>query len=141
LARPERVAALVGIAGAPDFTQELLWPRLFAPQQETVMQRGSLLLPSSYDPAGYLYTRLLIEDGREHLLLGAPIALGVPVRLLHGQRDESVPWQLSMRLAERLTSDDVTVTLIKDGDHRLSRDSDLERLAGTLDELLDISRS
>jgi pimeloyl-ACP methyl ester carboxylesterase len=105
------------------------------------MQRGSLLLPSSYDPAGYLYTRLLIEDGREHLLLGAPIALGVPVRLLHGQRDESVPWQLSLRLAERLTSDDVTVTLIKDGDHRLSRDSDLKRLAGALDELLDIFTS
>jgi pimeloyl-ACP methyl ester carboxylesterase len=135
LARPERVAALVGIAGAPDFTEELLWPRLTPGQRETLMDQGRLVVPSDYDPSGYLYTRRLIEDGRRHLLLGGPIALDMPVRLLHGMRDESVPWRLSLRLADRLTSRDVRVTLVKDGDHRLSTPADLALLAATLDGL------
>lgn len=135
LARPGRVAALVGIAGAPDFTEELLWPRLTPAQRREIEERGRVVLPSDYDPAGYLYTRALIEDGRRHLLLGGPIALAMPVRLLHGLRDESVPWWLSLRLAERLAGHDVIVTLVKDGDHRLSRPSDLARLAQTLDAL------
>ncbi len=136
LARPERIAALVGIAGAPDFTEELLWPRLTPAQREELMERGSVVLPSNFDPAGYLYTRALIEDGKRHLLLRAPIALDMPVRLLHGLADESVPWQLSLRLAERLASRDVAVTLVKDGDHRLSTEPDLARLARTLDALI-----
>ena len=136
LARPERVAALVGIAGAPDFTEELLWPRLSPAQRAEIIEQGSLTLPSDYDPAGYLYTRSLIEDGRRHLLLGRPIPLTQPVRLLHGMRDASVPWQLSLRLAERLVGGDVAVSLVKDGDHRLSRDSDLALLAQTLDTLI-----
>jgi pimeloyl-ACP methyl ester carboxylesterase len=135
LARPERVAALVGIAGAPDFTEELLWPRLTPAQRETLMEEGRVVLPSDYDPAGYLYTRALVEDGRRHLLLGGPIPLDIPVRLLHGMRDESVPWRLSLRLAERLASRDVAVTLVKDGDHRLSTPADLDLLAQTLDAL------
>ncbi|MGE5271757.1 MAG: alpha/beta fold hydrolase [Thiohalocapsa sp.] len=138
LARPERVAALVGIAGAPDFTEELLWPRLSPSQRGRLMEEGGIVLPSDYDPAGYLYTWALIEDGRRHLLLGRPIPLAQPVRLLHGIEDASVPWRLSLRLAERLTSEDVVVTLIKDGDHRLSRPADLARLARTLDELLSL---
>jgi pimeloyl-ACP methyl ester carboxylesterase len=136
LARPERVAALVGIAPAPDFTEELLWPRLSPEQRRAIGARGAVTLPSDYDPTGYLYTRSLIEDGRRHLLLGSPIPLDIPVRLLHGLADPSVPWQLSLRLAERLTSRDVTVTLVKDGDHRLSSEPDLARLAHTLDGLL-----
>jgi pimeloyl-ACP methyl ester carboxylesterase len=136
LARHERIAALVGIAGAPDFTEELLWPRLSPAQREEIARRGAIVLPSAFDPAGYLYTRALVEDGRRHLLLGAPIALGMPVRLLHGLSDRSVPWQLSLRLAERLASRDVVVNLIKDGDHRLSSPADLARLAQTLDELI-----
>ena len=135
LARPERLAALVGIAGAPDFTEELLWPRLTPAQRETLMREGRVVLPSDYDPAGYLYTRALIEDGRRHLLLGKPIALDMPARLLHGMRDESVPWRLSLRLAERLSSSDVAVTLVKDGDHRLSKPAELALLAQTLDAL------
>ena len=82
-----------------------------------------------------MYTRALLEDGRRHLLLGGPIALDMPVRLLHGLADESVPWRLSLRLAERLTSHDVAVTLVKDGYHRLSTETDLAQLARTLDEL------
>ena len=136
LARPERIVGLIGIAGAPDFTEELLWPRLTPAQRAEIGERGAVVLPSDFDPAGYLYTRALIEDGRRHLLLRGPIPLAMPVRLLHGLRDESVPWQLSLRLAERLNSRDVVVTLIKDGDHRLSSHSDLARLAQTLDALL-----
>jgi pimeloyl-ACP methyl ester carboxylesterase len=137
LARPGRIVALVGIAGAPDFTEELLWPRLTPAQREEMIERGAVVLPSGYDPVGYLYTRALIEDGRRHLLLHAPIALDMPVRLLHGLADESVPWQLSLCLAERLAGRDVVVTLVKDGDHRLSSPPDLARLAQTLDALID----
>jgi pimeloyl-ACP methyl ester carboxylesterase len=136
LARPERVAALVGIAAAPDFTEELLQRRLTPEQHRELNEKGAVALPSDYDPAGYLYTRSLIEDGRRHLVLGAPIAFDMPVRLLHGLADESVPWQLSLRLAERLTSRDVALTLVKDGDHRLSSEPDLARLERALDELV-----
>lgn len=136
LARPERVAALVGIAAAPDFTEELLWPRLSPAQREELMTRGVVVLPSDYDPSGYLYTRALIADGRRHLLLARPIGLDVPVRLLHGLADASVPWRLSLRLAEQLASGDVAVTLVKGGDHRLSAPADLERLAQALGALL-----
>jgi pimeloyl-ACP methyl ester carboxylesterase len=135
LARPERIAAVIGIAGAPDFTEELLWTRLTPSQRHEIDERGRVVLPSDYDPAGYLYTRALIEDGGKHLLLGKPILIDVPVRLLHGMRDESVPWRLSLRLAECLRSRDVAVTLVKDGDHRLSTSADLARLAWTLDAL------
>ena len=135
LARPERVAALVGIAAAPDFTTELLPNRLTADQRREIEETGTVTLPSDYDPAGYLYTRALIEDGNRHLLLRSPIPIDVPVRLLHGLADASVPWQLSLRLAERLSSRDVAVTLVKDGDHRLSTERDLARLARILDEL------
>jgi pimeloyl-ACP methyl ester carboxylesterase len=135
LARPERVAALVGIAAAPDFTTDLLPKRLSEAQLRTLYDKGQLVLPSPYDPAGYLYTRALVEDGDRNLVLRGPIPLICPVRLLHGLADESVPWQQSVKLAERLASADVALTLVKDGDHRLSRDEDLTRLASTLDEL------
>jgi pimeloyl-ACP methyl ester carboxylesterase len=135
LARPTRIAALVGIAGAPDFTEELLWTRLTPAQRREIEEQGRVVLQSEYDRDGYLYTRALIEDGRKHLLLGQPIPLDMPVRLLHGMRDESVPWRLSLRLAERLGSRDVAVTLVKDGDHRLSTPADLALLAQTLDAL------
>jgi alpha-beta hydrolase superfamily lysophospholipase len=114
----------------------LLWPRLMPAQRGEIERRGAVVLPSDYDPAGYLYSRALIEDGRQHLLLRGPIPLDMPVRLLHGLADASVPWQLSLRLAERLTSRDVALALVKDGDHRLSTGPDLARLAQTLDALL-----
>lgn len=136
LARPRRTAALIGIAAAPDFTEELLPARLSPEQRRELAESSRVVLPSDYDPAGYVYTGALIEEGRTHLLLGGPIPLEMPVRLLHGLADESVPWQLSLRLAERLAGRDVSVTLVKDGDHRLSSDADLARLARTLDELI-----
>ena len=134
-ARPERIHALVGIAAAPDFTEDSLWPRLNPAQQEELMRVGRVTLPSEYDPAGYTFTRALIEDGRENLVLRSPLPIARAVRLLHGMRDASVPWQRSLAIAEHIDSDDVTLMLIKDGDHRLSRDEDLQRLARTLDEL------
>jgi pimeloyl-ACP methyl ester carboxylesterase len=136
LARPYRVRALVGIAAAPDFTEDLVWLRLDPVQQRQLRENGAVRLPSEYDPAGYTYRLSLFEDGKRHLVMHRAIALECRVRLLHGMNDSSVPWQTSVSLAERLTSRDVVVTLVKDGDHRLSRDADLERLGRTLDELL-----
>lgn len=136
LARPARIYALVGVAAAPDFTEDLLWPRLDPAQRQQLREAGAVTLPSEYDPAGYTYRLSLFEDGRRHLVMRRPIALDCPVRLLHGIQDSSVPWQTSLSLAERLTSRDVVVTLVKDGDHRLSREADLARLGRTLDELI-----
>jgi pimeloyl-ACP methyl ester carboxylesterase len=136
LARPQRIAALVGIAAAPDATEALMWAR-FAPEtRERILRDGAVRLPSAYDPDGYLFTRGLIEDGRRHLLMGGPIAIDCPVRLLHGMRDPDVPWQGSLALAEKLASPDVQVTLVKDGDHRLSTESDLALLERTIAALL-----
>ena len=135
LARRERIAGLIGIAAAPDFTEALMWQALSFEQRATVMQRGVLHLPSQYGEPTPI-TRALIEDGREHLLLGAPIALDCPVRLLHGQCDADVPWELALRIAEQLTGADVRVVLVKDGDHRLSRPQDLALLRDTLAALL-----
>ena len=135
LARRDRVRALVGVAAAPDATEDLLWPRLAAAQRSELMKNGSVTLPSEYDPDGYTYSRNLIEEGRRHLLMRGTIELDCPVRLLHGIGDTSVPWQTSLRLAEHLASRDIALTLVKDGDHRLSTAADLARLGDTLDRL------
>jgi pimeloyl-ACP methyl ester carboxylesterase len=137
LARPERVAALVGIAPAPDATEDLMWARFPASVRDEIMRAGAARLPSDYSPDGYLFTRRLIEEGRHHLVMRAPIPAACPVRLLHGMKDADVPWQTSLALAERLDSRDVEVTLLKDGDHRLSTESDLALLTRTLAALLD----
>ena len=98
---------------------------------------GAIALRSDYDPAGYTFRLGLFDEGKLHLLMRGAIAVDCPVRLLHGMSDASVPWQTSLSLVGRLTSRDVQVTLIKDGDHRLSRNGDLERLGRTLDELFE----
>jgi pimeloyl-ACP methyl ester carboxylesterase len=136
LARTERIRALVGIAAAPDFTEDLFWERLDAAQQREFRERGIITLPSDYDPAGYTYRMSFFEEARRHLVMRETIPIDCPVRLLHGMRDQSVPWRTSLRLANQFRSRDVTVTLVKDGDHRLSTQSDLDRLAATLDELI-----
>jgi pimeloyl-ACP methyl ester carboxylesterase len=136
LARIARIHGLVGIAAAPDFTEDLVWSRLDAAQRKELCENGAVTLPSQYDPIGYTHSLRLFEDGRRHLVTRAKIPLACPVRLLHGMLDDAVPWQTSSRLAERLQSRDVVVTLVKEGDHRLSRGEDLARLGATLDELL-----
>jgi pimeloyl-ACP methyl ester carboxylesterase len=136
LARPERVAGLLGIAPAPDFTEDLSWPSLTPAQQAAIIEEGRVEMPNPYSETPYVYSRRLFEDGRRHLLLGGPIPLRMPVRILHGQNDEAVPWQRSLTLMDRLDSDDVEATFVKGGDHRLSEPRDLDRLGRTLDALL-----
>jgi pimeloyl-ACP methyl ester carboxylesterase len=137
LARPERVAALVGIAAAPDATEALMWAKFPPELRQTILREGAARLPSAYSAEGYLFTRALIEEGRRHLLMDAPVPIACPVRLLHGMRDPDVPWQTSLALAEKLAGSDVTVTLVKGGDHRLSTESDLALLERTLAALID----
>ena len=135
LARPERVIGLLGIAAAPDFTEDLMWGAMMPAEREQLLRDGVLPVPSEYgDP--YPVTAALIKEGRRHLLLRAPIPLRCPVRLLHGQADADVPWETSMRLAQTLESGDVQVTLVKDGEHRLSRPADLRLLRRILGALL-----
>jgi len=135
LARPDRVRGLIGIAAAPDFTERLMWEAMLPAERATLLAEGVLMVPSQYGPPTAV-TRGLIEDGRRHLLLGSPIGVDCPVRLLHGQEDPDVPWQTALALSERLTGADVQITLIKDGDHRLSRPADLAVLIRTLGALL-----
>jgi pimeloyl-ACP methyl ester carboxylesterase len=122
--RPERLRALVGIAAAPDFTEELMWASMDNAARDTLLHDGVLRIPNAYG-GEQVITRALIEDGRHHLLLKSPIPIGCPVRLLQGQADADVPWRTALRIAEHLTSTDVEVTLIKDAGHRLSRPADL----------------
>jgi pimeloyl-ACP methyl ester carboxylesterase len=138
LARPQRIAGLVTIAAAPDFTEDLIAARLDADQRAALAGDGFFAAPSAYGPP-YRITRALLEDGRKHLLLRDAIAIEAPVRLLHGMADPDVPWQTSLRLAERLASRDVRLTLIKDGDHRLSREEDLALIGREVDALLEIN--
>jgi pimeloyl-ACP methyl ester carboxylesterase len=135
LARTDRVAALVGIAAAPDFTEALMWSAMSFEQRAALMRDGVIHRPSQYGEPTPI-TRALIEDGRTRLLLNAPIALDCPVRLLHGQDDPDVPWEMALRIAETVTGQDVQVILVKDGDHRLSRPQDLGLLRRTLAALL-----
>ena len=136
LRRPERVAGLLGIAPAPDFTEDLMWPDL-GPEQQAVLERERILrVPSEYSDTPTVITMALIEEGRDHLLLNDTVPITVPVRVLHGMRDPDVPWEHSVRLADRLRSTDVRITLVKDGDHRLSSPADLDLLATALDDLV-----
>ncbi|MEO0449973.1 MAG: alpha/beta hydrolase [Pseudomonadota bacterium] len=137
LALNDRVAAMVLIAPAPDFTQKLMWPEFSAAQQAEILEQGRTLRPSDYgDP--YPITRALIEDGKQWALLDAPIALTMPIRILQGQEDPDVPWQHAFKLVDVLQSEDVVFSLIKDGDHRLSRDQDIARLVATCGELVGV---
>jgi pimeloyl-ACP methyl ester carboxylesterase len=134
LARPERIHGLVGIAAAPDFSEDLLLPEATPAQRQALAEQGYWMQPSAYG-ASYPVTARLLEDARQHLLLRAPIPLSCPVHLLHGQRDPDVPWQTALRLAERLESEYVTIELIKAGDHRLSSERDLARLTAAIERL------
>jgi len=131
----ERVSGTIGIAAAPDFTEDLMWQAMAAREREALLRDGKIETPSDYGEP-YVITRHLIEEGRTHLLLGSPIPLTAPARLLQGQQDPDVPWETALKLASRLESADVQTILIKDGDHRLSRPADLGLLTRTLATLL-----
>jgi pimeloyl-ACP methyl ester carboxylesterase len=130
------VSGLVLIAPAVDFTEALLWPELSESAQYDIMEHGQWLRPSEYSDEPYPITRKLIEDGRDHLLFDRPLRVGAPVRILQGMKDPDVPWSHAMTLVEHLAEDDVTVTLVKDGDHRLSRDEDIERLVEAVETIV-----
>lgn len=135
LQRPDRVVGLVGVAAAPDFTEDLIWNGLDAAARARVTLDGRLVEPSPYGDEPHVYTRELIEEGRRNLVLRRPIPLGIPVRLLHGAADLDVPWTQSRRLLDRIESDDACLTLIKDGDHRLSAPAHLELLRAEVGRL------
>ena len=132
---PERIAGLVGIAAAPDFTEDGLWSRLSPEQQREVMEQGHLAMPSEYSDAPYIYTRRLIEDGRRNLLLRAPLPITCPVRLLHGSADVDVPMDVALRLVDRLEGPDTRLTLVKDSDHRFSGARELAMITTAIEEL------
>jgi pimeloyl-ACP methyl ester carboxylesterase len=128
------LAGLVLIAPAVDFTEILMWKSFPPKVKQELEAKGVWTRPSQYEPEGYPITRKLIEDGRAHLLLGGMIETGCPVRILQGVLDPDVPWGHAVELVSRLARDDVVLTLVKDGDHRLSRPEDIERLIRVVQE-------
>lgn len=132
--RAERIRALVLIAPAPDFTEKLMAPEMTAADRAALAETGVWLRPSDYGEP-YPITRALLEDGGRWSILPGPVPVTAPVRILQGGADPDVPWRHALELANELTSDDVVFTLIKDGDHRLSRPQDLARLIAALDEV------
>jgi pimeloyl-ACP methyl ester carboxylesterase len=135
--RPERCTGLLLVAPAADFTEALLWAGMPKDAKRQILEKGEWLRPSAYDPDPYPIARGLIEDGRRHLLLDkGPIALGCPARILQGMRDPDVPWQHAFKLFRALAGE-VSLTLVRDGDHRLSTPSDIARMERTLDALIE----
>lgn len=129
LARPDRIHALIGIAPGPDFTERLMWPQMTKAQQETLMRDGIIHVPTEYGDKPYSITKGLIESGRKESVLSLPsIPIHCPVRILQGMQDPDIPWPYAYEFAEKLESREVQVTLIKDGDHRLSRKEDIDLL-------------
>ena len=137
--RPERIVGLVGVAAAPDFTEDLMWLRFGDGIKKILRRDGVYREPSIYGDEPYTITLKLIEEGRDHLILRSPLPIHVPIRLLHGMADPDVPYQVSVRVAEHVCSTDVQVHLIKNGDHRLSTDKNLGVLIRTVETLLDDS--
>ena len=134
LARKDRIAGLIGIAAAPDFTQRLQWTKLTPQQQKTVMEEGLVQVPSNYED-DYIFTRALFDDGARNLLLDGPIDLDVPLTLLHGQQDADVPVEISLEIARQVASSDVVLELVKSADHRFSGPDELNRLAAAVDTM------
>ena len=130
------LAGLVLIAPAPDFTEQLMWNNFSDEIREEVKSKGVWMRPSEYgDGMPYPITHTLIEEGRNHLLLGSAIDVGCPVRILQGAQDPDVPWQHAFALAHRLPAEDVVLTMIQDGDHRLSRPQDIARILAAVAEM------
>lgn len=138
VARRDRVAALIGLAPAPDFTESLIWETLDKRQRKTLEDKGSIELPKKYDDRPFIVTKALIEDGRDNLVMRGPIDLTCPVRLIHGMRDQDVPPEISLRLCANFASEDLTLTYIKHADHRLSDISSLSRIFLTVAEIINM---
>lgn len=128
LRRKERLSGAVFIAPAPDFTEALIWDLMTGPERDEVMQKGRLVEHSPYSAEPTIITRALIEDGRRHLILDGPIDIACPVRILQGMADPDVPWKHAVKFAECLLSDDLELTLLKSGDHRLSKPDEIAKI-------------
>ena len=139
--RAERMAALVLIAPAADFTEKLMLPGFPPEAHEALAATGEWIRPSLYDEGGYPITRNLLDDGARWSILPGPVPIEVPVRILQGMQDPDVPWTHALALAQALKGEDVVFTLIKDGDHRLSRPQDIARLIAAVEETGDYPRS
>ncbi len=128
LGETERLAGMVLIAPAVDFTEDLMWPQLPADAKQDILEKGFWLRPTQYADEPYPVTRALFEDGRKNLLFTEPVRSHCPVHILQGMQDPDVPWRHAQKLVDHLAQDPVTLTFIRDGDHRLSREEDIERL-------------
>lgn len=135
-AMPGRVAGLVGIAAAPDFTEDSMWAGFTDAQRAEMAHAGHVALPSEYSDEPYIITRRLIEDGRQRLVLRSPLPLPFPVRLLQGTADADVPVSVAMRLLDNARGPDIRLTLVKDADHRFSSPDCLAMIETALDEVL-----
>lgn len=142
LKRPDRIAGLIGIAAAPDFTEELIWNALSEEDKEALLRDGIYHQPNEYtdsydeEPEPYIITQLLVEEARNNLLLAQPIKINCPIRLIHGQKDADVPVETASRIKEKLASDDVEIIISPEGDHRMSNSADIELITSTLENLL-----
>ena len=134
-ARPKRVAGLVGVASAPDFTEDSIWNGLLASQKNELLRTGQVELPSGYDDKPYVITQKLIEDGREQLVLREPLDLPFPVRLLHGTADVDVEMSVPLRIVGHVTCEDLRLTFVKGADHRFSDGPCLEMIVSAVKEL------
>ncbi len=135
-AMPERVCGLVGIAAAPDFTEDSMWNGMSPAQQATLMDTGRIEQPSDYSDEPYVITRHLIEEGRNQLVLRAPLPLPFPVRLLQGTADKDVDMSVALRLLDHATGDDIRLTLVKAADHRFSTAECLALIRASVEDVL-----
>ena len=134
-AMPERIAGFVGIAAAPDFTEDSMWASFTDAQKAELAAQGRVALPSDYSADPYIITRRLIEDGRNQLVLRDPLALPFPVRLLQGTADVDVPPAVALRLLDHASSPDMRLLLVKGSDHRFSTPECLDLIAATVAEV------
>ena len=135
LARPERISGLIGVAAAPDFTELLMWQRFTPDIKKTLLNDKVYYQPSEYADEPYPITLRLIEDARKNLLLQQSVPIRCPLHLIHGIEDDEVPWEHAIKVARAFQTNDVTLTFIKDGDHRLSRERDLEKIFAAVDQM------
>ena len=134
-AMPERVAGLVGIAAAPDFTEDSLWAGMTADERAALATTGRIERPSVYAPEPYAFTRRLVEDGRRNLVLRAPLSLPIPVRLLQGTADEDVAVSVALRLLDHAAGPDIRLTLVKGADHRFATPACLALIGQAVEEV------
>jgi pimeloyl-ACP methyl ester carboxylesterase len=132
LARPNKIAGLIGLATATDFTEDLIWEKFTTKQKEEILREKQIHFANEFCSDPYLITLNLIEEARNHLMLDKPININIPVHLFHGMNDQDVPYQTSLKIAERLTGKDVDIHLIKNAGHRLSEANELAKIHQTI---------